>query len=136
MLCTPLPSGPADYNYNMCKLATNSTTTTTRRDATDDIDVATTTAATRLRRDATDDAVSMRRLQRAVDQMITSLGCTVVLIAHRLSTVMSANQIVVLEGGRVIERGSHQELVVLAVWPDFKTSLSVCIVNDFLRAFT
>ncbi len=37
-------------------------------------------------------------------------GRTVVVIAHRLSTVKNANKIVVLEGGRVVEEGSHTEL--------------------------
>ncbi|MDR6968203.1 ATP-binding cassette subfamily B protein [Flavobacterium arsenatis] len=38
---------------------------------------------------------------------------TVVVIAHRLSTVMNADQIVVLEKGRIVEIGNHQELVSL-----------------------
>ncbi len=38
---------------------------------------------------------------------------TVVVIAHRLSTVMNADQIVVLDKGRIIEQGSHKELVAL-----------------------
>src|SRR5690554_6786275 len=38
---------------------------------------------------------------------------TVVVIAHRLSTVMNADQIVVLDKGEIIERGNHQELVAL-----------------------
>jgi len=37
---------------------------------------------------------------------------TVVVIAHRLSTVMNADQIIVLENGRIIETGTHEELVV------------------------
>ena len=36
---------------------------------------------------------------------------TVVVIAHRLSTVMNADQIVVLEKGKIIETGNHDELV-------------------------
>ena len=36
---------------------------------------------------------------------------TVVVIAHRLSTVKNADQIVVLEGGKIVEIGSHKELV-------------------------
>lgn len=38
---------------------------------------------------------------------------TVVIIAHRLSTVMNAGQIVVLDQGKIIEQGSHKELVAL-----------------------
>jgi len=40
-------------------------------------------------------------------------GRTTFIIAHRLSTVRSADQILVLEDGRIIERGSHAELMVL-----------------------
>ena len=36
---------------------------------------------------------------------------TFIVIAHRLSTVMNADQIVVLEKGKIVEIGNHQELV-------------------------
>jgi ATP-binding cassette subfamily B protein len=38
-------------------------------------------------------------------------GKTVVVVAHRLSTVKDADQIVVLEKGEIVEKGTHKELV-------------------------
>jgi ATP-binding cassette subfamily B protein len=38
-------------------------------------------------------------------------GKTVIIVAHRLSTVKNADKIVVLEGGRIIEEGTHEELI-------------------------
>ena len=40
-------------------------------------------------------------------------GKTVVVIAHRLSTVKGADKIVVLDGGKVVEEGTHEELTML-----------------------
>ena len=48
-------------------------------------------------------------VQRGMDQLMR--GRTVFVIAHRLSTVMNADVIMVLDHGRIIERGNHQKLI-------------------------
>lgn len=50
-------------------------------------------------------------VQRGMDALMK--GRTVFVIAHRLSTVQNSNAIIVLEHGRIIERGSHDELIKL-----------------------
>ncbi|GGV34451.1 ABC transporter ATP-binding protein [Streptomyces spectabilis] len=53
------------------------------------------------------------RTEHAVQQAIDALSAnrTTLTIAHRLSTVRGADQIVVLDGGRAVERGTHEELL-------------------------
>ncbi len=55
------------------------------------------------------DTESERLVQKALSNLM--VGRTVIVIAHRLSTVRRADKIVVMEGGRVREIGTHQELV-------------------------
>ncbi len=55
------------------------------------------------------DSESEYHVQQAITNF-NQMGKTVILIAHRLSTVMSADKIVVLEKGRLLEEGTHLEL--------------------------
>ncbi|TKY66233.1 ABC transporter B family member 15 [Spatholobus suberectus] len=55
------------------------------------------------------DSESERLVQEALDN--AAAGCTAIIIAHRLSTVRNADLIAVVGGGRVIEMGSHDELI-------------------------
>ena len=55
------------------------------------------------------DAEAEKEVQKAIDRL--EEGRTVVCIAHRLSTLANMDEIVVLEGGNIVERGSFQELL-------------------------
>ena len=55
------------------------------------------------------DTRTEREIQKSLDEVAES--CTTVVIAHRLSTVVDADEILVLDDGRVAERGTHRALV-------------------------
>ena len=57
------------------------------------------------------DTLTEKNIERGMDAIMKDR--TTFVIAHRLSTVRKANVIMVLEGGRIIERGNHEELLAM-----------------------
>ena len=55
------------------------------------------------------DSKTEKAIQAELEQVAS--GHTTLIIAHRLSTVMNADEILVLDGGRIVERGTHRELL-------------------------
>jgi ATP-binding cassette subfamily B protein len=75
------------------------------------------------------DSETERAVQQALDDL--SRGRTTIAIAHRLSTVRDADQILVLDSGRIVERGSHEELLELG--GRYAALLSGAAVDDDRR---
>ena len=57
------------------------------------------------------DTITEQEIQKSFDEL--AVGRASVVIAHRLATVQNADRIILIEGGRIVEEGSHTELMNL-----------------------
>ena len=73
------------------------------------------------------DAENEHQIQLAFEEL--TKGKSVLMIAHRLSTIQDADQILVFKDGKIIERGTHNELLekkgtYASMWKNYQTSVS------------
>ena len=80
------------------------------------------------------DSISERKIQDALDPLIEAR--TAILIAHRLSTILAADEILVVKDGRIVERGTHKDLVAAGgVYTElYETQFRMALDTDTVQA--
>ena len=80
------------------------------------------------------DSISERKIQDALDPLIEAR--TAILIAHRLSTILAADEILVVKDGRIVERGTHKDLVAAGgVYTElYETQFRMALDGDTVQA--
>ena len=81
------------------------------------------------------DPENEHQIQKAFETLIQ--GKTVLMIAHRLSTIQNANCILVLKDGKIVEQGSHQQLldshgIYAEMWADYLRSAKWKVGKELL----
>jgi len=57
------------------------------------------------------DGKNEEEIQKILNKILEQKNCTIIMVAHRLSTIRNADVINVLSAGKLMERGSHDELI-------------------------